>query len=233
MATPEHSAPENLKERIKESYDAIAPTYNAWTKDRWGTRLEFVDKLISLLDIPSSTADDDAIAVLELGAGAGLPATARLLASSPRVRVTANDISSAQVSLGRVNLAADAGRVSWVEGDMCALSFGPGAFDAALALYSLIHLPRAEQVEMLCKLHGWLRPGGYFVANFDATPSDGVVMEGWLHEKGWMYWSGFGADGTLDKVREAGFEIVLSEVREYGDVDATFLWVVARKSPGA
>ncbi|EJT73783.1 hypothetical protein GGTG_07639 [Gaeumannomyces tritici R3-111a-1] len=226
MATSEYRDPENLKQRIKDSYDAIAPTYNTWTQDHSPVRLEFVDKLLKLLDVSSSTAD--AISILELGAGAGIPATARLLASSPRVRVTANDISSAQVSLGRANLAAEAARVAWEEGDMCALSFGPGSLDAVLALFSIIHLPRAEQAEMLGKLHDWLRPGGYLVANFVAEPMEGFVLEKWLHDKGWMYWSGFGAEGTLDKIREAGFEIVESEVRKE-DVDAAFLWVVARK----
>ncbi|KAL8400868.1 hypothetical protein RB594_001046 [Gaeumannomyces avenae] len=226
MATSEYRDPENLKQRIKDSYDAIAPTYNAWTQDHSPVRLEFVDKLLQLLDVSSSTADT--ISILELGAGAGIPATARLLASSPRVRVTANDISSAQVSLGRANLAAEAARVAWEEGDMCALSFGPGSLDAALALFSIIHLPRAEQAEMLGKLHDWLRPGGYLVANFAAEPMEGFVLEKWLHDKGWMYWSGFRAEGTLDKIREAGFEIVESEVRKE-DVDAAFLWVVARK----
>lgn len=230
MATVAYREPDNLKERIKESYDAIAPTYNAFTKDYSLVRLEFVDKLLGLLDTPSSTADS--VDILELGAGAGIPATARLLAGSPKVRVTANDISSAQVSLGRANLAAEAGRVAWEEGDMCALSFEPGSFDAALALFSVDHLPRAEQAEMLRKLHDWLRPGGYFVANFPAEPMEGLVMEKWLHEKGWMYWSGFGAEGTLDKIREAGFEIVESEVREK-NAYAAFLWVIAKKSPGA
>ncbi|KLU88250.1 hypothetical protein MAPG_07237 [Magnaporthiopsis poae ATCC 64411] len=113
MATPEHSAPENLKKRIKESYDAIAPTYNAWTKDRWPIRLEFVDKLISLLDIPSSTAGDgDAIAILELGAGAGLPATARLLASSPRPPAAkASSSGSRAYRSGRVGVPV--GRFDW------------------------------------------------------------------------------------------------------------------------
>ncbi|KAL8393742.1 hypothetical protein RB595_003473 [Gaeumannomyces hyphopodioides] len=230
MATLVYRAPDNLKERIKESYDAIAPTYNTWTKDHSHLRLEFVDKLLGVLEIPSSTAD--AISILELGAGAGIPATARLLASSSKVRVTANDISSAQVSLGRANLAAEAGRVAWEEGDMCALSFEPGSFDAALALFSVDHLPRAEQAEMLGRLHGWLRPGGYLLANFVAEPMEGLVMEKWLHEKGWMYWSGFGAEGSLDKLREAGFEVVESEVRKKNG-DAAFLWVVARKPPGA
>jgi 2-polyprenyl-3-methyl-5-hydroxy-6-metoxy-1,4-benzoquinol methylase len=48
---------------------------------------------------------------------------------------------------------------------MMALEFRPAMFDAVVAFYSLIHLPRVEQEILLQRISTWLRPGGWFLAN--------------------------------------------------------------------
>jgi hypothetical protein len=58
----------------------------------------------------------------------------------------------------------------------------------------------------------------------------GREMQNWLEEeKGWMFWSGWGSEGTVEKVREAGLEVVVQETVEDA-VNAKFLWILARKS---
>ena len=97
-------------------------------------------------------------------------------------------------------------------------------------MYSIIHLPRAEQVEMLRKIVAWLKPGGWVLANFAAEESAGREMRNWLEEEeGGMFWSGWGSEGTVEKVRDAGLEVVVQETVE-DVVDAKFLWILARKS---
>lgn len=44
-----HDPPEDLKLRIRESYDAIAPSYNQWTLMHRGQRTDYTVKLIALL----------------------------------------------------------------------------------------------------------------------------------------------------------------------------------------
>ncbi|KAI1467550.1 S-adenosyl-L-methionine-dependent methyltransferase [Daldinia caldariorum] len=242
--------PKDVKERIKASYDAIAQKYNRWTQLHTPLRLEYVEKLFELLSttptpgpgpspVPASQPH-----FLELGCGAGLPITQKLLLSSPypEARVTANDISGTQIELARSNLLlgvtegggdadADAGtseRLTLVEGDMTELVFPAASFDAVLALYSLIHLPRAEQTDMLGKIARWLKPGGYLVANFAERGEEAIVKEKWLGENDWMFWSGWGKDETLKIIAESGLEAVVSDVRT-DVVDASFLWVIARR----
>ncbi|KAK0706314.1 S-adenosyl-L-methionine-dependent methyltransferase [Lasiosphaeria miniovina] len=179
--------------------------------------------------------------LVELGCGAGFPVTQALLefpdtpaGRGRRVHVTANDLSATQVALGREGVLPRAGshdQIEWVAGDMMHLSFAAGSLDAVVALYSLIHLPREEQVVLLERVARWLKPGGLVLANFSVEDTPGEVMDRWLgEEKGWMYWSGFGVDKTLEVVtRKAGLEVVLSEVSKNEDgVDAEFLWVIAR-----
>lgn len=217
-------APENLKQRLKESYDAIAPKYNKWTIPKSEQRLHYLDRLLDCLNV----AENPRRSILELGCGGGVPVTQRLL-QHERFRVVANDLSGVQIEEARRNLGSvPAERLDLVEGDMFELSFAASSLDAVIGLYSLIHLPCAEQDAMIKKIAAWLKPGGHFLANFSEEATSGVVYEEWLDPKGWVYWSGHGAEGTVAKVREAGLEIVIGEVAKDA-VDASFMWIIGRK----
>ncbi|KAF2498016.1 methyltransferase [Lophium mytilinum] len=228
---PEYEPPADLKSRLKASYDAIAPTYNEWTIPHSATRLHYLDKLLSRLPTSTSTP----VSVLELGCGYGVPVTQKLL-SYPNFTVTANDISSVQIELARASLLPDPsgpahGRLKLLECDMLALNFEPGTLDAVVGMYSIIHLPRAEQVEMLRKIVTWLKPGGWLFANFGAEEFAGAENQNWLkEEKGWMFWSGWGSEGTVEKVKEAGLEVVVQETQQDVVDGKVFLWILARKS---
>ncbi|KAF2449359.1 methyltransferase domain-containing protein [Karstenula rhodostoma CBS 690.94] len=229
MAEPT-TIPEDLKDRMKNCYDAIAHTYNA----KLGTvldniRLDYVNRLLALL---KDTGRAEAT-LLELGCGAGVPSTKTFLDNpTPSIHVTANDLSTVQLDLARQNLShhVESGKVKLVAGDMLALDFPPRSFDAVTGFYSIIHLPRDEQVLLMQKIATWLKPGGYFLANFADEEKEINVMENWLgEEKGWTFWSAWGAEGSVKMVGDAGLEVLVKETRE-SKVDATFLWVIGRKS---
>ena len=228
MSSPKDSAyqpPEDLKSRLAASYDIIAPEYNSWTvKHSSGPRLTWLNKLLSQL--PSSLAKK--IEILELGAGAGLPTTKAILDHSPDIHVLANDLSSHQLSLLKSNLSDYADRITTLESDMLSLSPTPDTLAAVVGMYSIIHLPRAEQSLLISRIHSWLRPGGVLLANFAETASEEHVHENWMGKGGWMYWSGWGVDKTKEVIEENGFEILESEVVS-DVVDANFWWVLARK----
>jgi hypothetical protein len=68
-----------------------------------------------------------------------------------------------------------------------------------------------------------------FCASFRAPPADDVE-DGWLGVP--MFFGGIGREATEQGLRDAGFELELSEVREDPDPsDGTesFLWVIARR----
>jgi SAM-dependent methyltransferase len=245
--------PTNLKPRLQASYDAIAETYNAWAAKTPSTRLAHLQAFLAAL--PNHDGDDAAPQqVLELGCGAGLPVAAALLADPRRLRLAANDLSATQLRLARANLlastaavaAADGGpppglsaaaaaeealdaRVRFAPGDMMALDFPAASLAGVVAFYSIIHLPREEQTELLRRLHAWLAPGGLVVANFAVEEEESSVIDRWLDcDEGWMFWSAWGAERTVALLDEVGFEIISQEIK--GDVvNAEFLWVLARK----
>lgn len=219
------SVPENLKSRLRDSYDAIAEDYTSWSIKGAAIRLSYLNRLLELL----SPSHRD---ILEVGCGAGIPTTEKLLAQDPRFRITANDLSSAQIELGKKRLDAvcsgDAERVAWVQGDMLGLDFPDATFDVVLGFYCIQHLPRDEQVVMMRKVAAWLRPGGYLLMSFPAEESENVVMTGWMGEKGWVYYSGWDTDKYRQLLREAGLHLVLDEVKQ-DNVKADFLWIIGKR----
>lgn len=218
--------PENLKERLKAGYDSIAPAYNAWTVKHSTMRHAYLDRLLASL--PKLSAADGKPTYLELGCGSGDPFLKTLLSRCPNLVAHANELSDAQLSLAREQLSEYTSRVTFHPGDMTKLTFDEGSFSAVAGLYSIIHLPPGEQVALVKQIYGWLEPGGVLVANFAAEKDDGKVMEKWLGEGGWMYWSGLGVEGTVKTLEDVGFKVERQVVEEEGD-DERFLWVIARK----
>jgi SAM-dependent methyltransferase len=202
------------KSIVKEGYDRIAQRYLEWTSKHSCPRITYLKKLLNLL-APGSL-------VLELGCGAGTPGT-RLLADNNAV--TANDISETQISLARKNAPS----AKFIPGDMMSLSFAAGSFDATVALYSIIHLPRSEQEMLIQRVSAWLRPGGYFLLNVGTEDNPGYVDSDWLGSR--MYWSGFGENVYRDMVRQAGLEDIDVEVLQHEEDGRLipFLWMLLRK----
>jgi SAM-dependent methyltransferase len=218
--------PENLKNRIKDSYDVIAEHYNTnFTRDHDVIRLDYLGRFLKEL----SVKETNKATVLELGCGGGIPGTQILLENqTPVIHVTANDLSSTQIELASSNLAAFADRLTLVQGDMLELQFPDESFDAVLGFYSVIHLPRDEQVQLMKKIVRWLKPGGLLLVNFLDADAAVAVEERWLdQEKGWMFWSGWGGKKSELMVEEAGLELLVVEIRD--DLLAPFLWILGKK----
>ena len=159
--------PTQIKADIKKAYDAIAPKYLTWTESTHKVRLSYLNNLLQNLNSTAAAepTSDNHRHILELGCGAGVPVTQHL-AALPNTDVTANDISETQIALARERLPES---VTLIQGDMMELSFENGSFDAVLAMYSIFHLPRDEQVTMLTRIYGWLKPGGWLLANFSGS----------------------------------------------------------------
>ena len=92
--------------------------------------------------------------VVDLGCGAGVPGTLAL--TERGLDVLGVDFSAVQ--LARAVRLVPAAR--FVQADMAEFQLRPASVDAVTALYSLIHLPLADQQALLPRIRAWLRPGG-------------------------------------------------------------------------
>lgn len=204
------------KRIVERGYDRVAEQYLA-TKDP-------EDSLAPGALREMARALPPGAPVLDLGCGAGIPAT-RWLAQKG-FSVTGVDFSAKQLALAR-RLVPEA---TFIQADMTQLDFPPGAFAAVVALHSIIHVPREEHPALLARVREWLKPGGLLLATLTVTDFDGGDddWEGWGAP---MRWSHFDAETNRRMLRGAGFETVHDEARANRGAsgDETWLWVLARR----
>ncbi|WP_280265765.1 class I SAM-dependent methyltransferase [Nocardia wallacei] len=135
--------------------------------------------------------------VLDVGCGTGIP-TARQLAEAG-LQVVGIDISSGMVSAA----SAAVPEASFRQCDV--LDLTETDFDAVVAFFSLLMLPRSEIVRALAALRDAIRPGGYLVismveAELDDTPVKFLETD--------VRVSGYHRDELRRVVEDAGFDVV-------------------------
>ena len=209
------------KRIVAQGYDQIAERYAAWTGSATGEpRERYVDLLEQLL--PSGSR------VLDLGCGTGALATTRL---ARRFAVTGVDLSGRSIALARRNLP----EATFLHADMTALDLPVGAFDAVVAFYSNIHVPRAEHALLLRSVTRLLRPGGVLIATMGVGTAPGDIEEDWLGAP--MFFSHYDADTNKRLIEAAGLRLISARVEatEEDGVPIPFLWIVAERplSPAA
>ena len=199
---------------IESGYDAMAElhlaTFGEGIED--DPRVRFVGELAEHLA--------DGARVLELGCGAGVPATALL---ARRFDVLGVDISAAQLALAAQRVPTAAFR----KADMTRLDLPAASFDAVTAFYCFNHIPRAEQQPLLAKIARWLCPGGLLLASFGRGGSDDDI-EPWLGVP--MFFASHDPATNTRHLAEAGFTVLVDEMvgMEMRLGHETWQWVLAR-----
>jgi ubiquinone/menaquinone biosynthesis C-methylase UbiE len=200
---------------VEQGYDAIADRYLelSATDD---LRMQQVSQLVERLP-PGAQ-------VLELGCGAGVPVAEAL---AERYFLTGVDISRAQLERARVNVSG----ARFIQADMSEIGFASGTFDAVVALYSIIHVPRDEQARLLTRMREWIKPGGYLLINTGTVDDPGTVEEDWLGAP--MFFSSFDPATNKRLIDEAGFDLLDAQVilQQEEGTPVSFLWVLARARP--
>ena len=212
----------NHKLTVALGYDKIGEAYGKQaTRSRTAQRTRYESVLLDSLDEGAS--------VLDLGCGSGIPTTRRL---ARKFQVTGVDISEKQVQRAKKNVP----HAEFIHSDMAALDFPADTFDGVCAFYSIIHLPRAEQVTLINAIFAWLRPGGTFVACLGTGDHEVDYDETWMGAP--MFWSTFDAATNRRIINESGLTTISAqeetiylrgeEASLHGESE-TFLWVVAEK----
>lgn len=145
------------RDLVRRGYDAISRVYRDDAgranpgSDEGTDRYEgWVDDLAKLIR-PRAR-------VLDLGCGAGVPATKLL--TDRNFDVLGVDISAVQIERARQLVPG----AKFELADMVTWEHEPASFDAVVSFYALIHVPLADQQVLLAKIRLWLRPAGYLLA---------------------------------------------------------------------
>lgn len=141
--------------------------------------------------------------VLDAGCGAGMPIAHRL---SQAYRVIGVDFSERQLSLAARHVPTAALACQ----DLTRLGLAAASFDAICSYYAIIHIPRAEHAGILADLYRLLRPGGLAFLCLGAADLDDDFDDDFYGAH--MYWSHYDAPANLELLRQAGFDVVWSEV---------------------
>lgn len=203
---------------VAEGYNGITREYLELVKSMESTvRSKYLDMLNDLLS-PGST-------ILELGCGAGVPMTRRLVDEG--FKVTGVDISREQLALAEKYIP----EAMFILGDMTELEFDDNLFDAATAFYSITHIPRTEHSNLLKLIFRTLKPGGILIANMGKDDLPDTIESDWLGKP--MFFSHYDADTSEEMIRKAGFEIIRADDEPEMEYDrpVCFRWFVAKK-PG-
>ncbi len=193
---------------VKQQYNKLADNYLAG-RDQFKNN-KYLDKLSSMLP-PGST-------ILDIGCGAGLPIDKYFVEHV--FKVIGIDISEKQIELAKKNVPQGEFKVE----DMSELKDTEYSVDAAVSFYAIFHTPREKHQEILNKIATFLKKGGLLLITMGSSEWEGKENDFFGGE---MSWSHFGAEKNLEIVKNAGFEIILSEIDKTGG--EKHLIVLARK----
>ena len=194
------------RDAVREGYDALAETYTAERSDDETLGVSLVENLLD--DLPPDAR------LLDAGCGGGTPVLTRA-----GERAVGLDFSGEQLDLATANAPAS----PLVQGDMAALPFRDGAFDAVTAIHSLIHVPLDDHQRVLDEFARMLRLGGRLVVSEGHGRWQGRNPD-WLDTGAAMEWDIAGIEATRKHLHDAGFEL-----RELVEVDDTLADEDARK----
>ena len=162
--------------------------------------------------------------VLDLGCGCGVPVARELVARG--YRVTGLDLSPVQIARAHALVPG----AEFVLGDMSEAAFAPGSFDAAVAFYSIVNVPVADQPGLVARIAGWLAPGGWLLAIVGRFPATRLepAFRGVAGVP--MYWSLASITDARAWFARAGLAIVEEGVQPPRG-EPGFAVLIARKAP--
>ncbi|MDV7349707.1 class I SAM-dependent methyltransferase [Halorubrum distributum] len=179
------------RKAVRRAWDEVAETYAA-RRDPDGSDAALIDDLLDSLSDDPRGADGDPL-VLDVGCGDG----ARTLANLPPESV------GLDVSRRGLDLAAETvPDARLVHGEMSALPFAAGRFDAIAAYHVVFHVERERHPDVYDEFARVLRPGGRLLATLPSGRFE-TVRRNWMG--GEMFFSAPGRERTLDQLRAAGF----------------------------
>ncbi len=173
---------------VQRGYDRCSAVYEASRQKETEPELELLTGKLS-----------DGAKVLDVGCGAGVP-TARALAQ--RFEVTGVDASREMIRRANRNVPTGA----FIHGDILSVDLPSAHFDAAVAFYSIFHLPREEHDALFHRIHRWLKAEGYFLATVSEQSEAPYTEEDFFGVT--MYWSNYGLGEYEAMLDAVGFHIL-------------------------
>lgn len=174
-------------------YDLIA---DQWSQERQtlGFREHpYVDRFLDLTESGSH--------ILDLGCGSGRPIGRYLL--NRGFRLTGVDASLVMLDLARTNCP----EAELIVGDMTSVVLSD-RYDGIIAWDSIFHIPKAQHAALFFNMYRWVRPGAPVLLSLGGTEDEFTAPMFNVE----FFYSGHAPEVSTALLREAGFDILLSEI---------------------
>lgn len=199
-----------------EAFDAIGERYDEAFPRKEGQE-EHTRRLVGLLP-PGGR-------VLDLGSGTGLPTARRLVRAG--ARVTGFEISPRMLELARDNVPG----AEFVRADIMDLDPDERRYDAVVAFFSLLCLPKAQIPAALGRIRAALVPGGVLCLSMVEAEADDTPIP-FVGEQ--VRVTGYGREELRTVVEEAGLAVEDERVLSYepaeGAPPETQVFLTCRRS---
>ncbi|MGA9309497.1 MAG: class I SAM-dependent methyltransferase [Pseudonocardiaceae bacterium] len=204
----DHYAQDAPVEVVRRGYDALSWRYRADNAEVEPYK-PWIAALLDALD-PGSQ-------VVDLGCGCDIPVARDLTAAGHRV--TGVDVSDVQIRRARQLVPA----ATFIRADATTVQLPSESYDAAVALYSLIHVPLSAQPALLRTISAWLVVDGLLLlsAGWDAWTGSET---GWLGGDATMWWSHADVATYRRWLCEAGFQVVAEDFVPEGNTGHSLFW---------
>jgi predicted TPR repeat methyltransferase len=192
------------EEAQAQAYDTMGPRYDDAFPHKEG-QVECVERLLAQLP------DAGSAEILDLGCGTGLPTARQLDAAG--CKVTGIDISTVMLDAARANVP----NARFLHQDIVDLDPEQSRYDAVVAFFSLLNLPKARIAEALGLVHRSLASGGWLAYAMVEADVDDVAI-GFLGAR--IRVSGYPRYELRTVLAAAGFEPVWEHVLSYAPATA-------------
>ena len=196
---PANDSSVDYKLLVRSGYDLCAAAYHESVRHEAGRELDSLTERL-----------EDGATVLDIGCGAGVP-FARALGK--RFAVTGVDISSEMLKRARANVP----QATFIHGDIMAVEFSPSSFDAAVAFYSIFHLPREEHRKLFRRIYSWLKPGGHLLCSLTRSSEEPYTEDNFHGVT--MYWSNYSLQEYEEILIRTGFNLLETSMIGHGYAD--------------
>lgn len=178
------------RDTVRRWYDSEGESYDQRRPDD-SPDVAILDRVVASLTEPGR--------ILDAGCGGGRPVLRRLDAVTNAVGL---DLSRGQLRAARATVPGAA----LAQGDLTVLPFADETFDAVIAFWSLIHVPKGDHARAVEEFARVLVPGGHLLLCEGTNEWTGTNRD-WLDSGTEMQWNIAGADATQRHLENAGFAV--------------------------
>jgi ubiquinone/menaquinone biosynthesis C-methylase UbiE len=178
----------DYKNLVQKGYDRCAKAYEAARSDEAAPELALLTERLR-----------KGAKILDLGCGPGIPIARALV---QRYEVTGVDLSKEMIDLAQKNVP----EARFIHADAMSIDLPSSHYDAAIAYYSVFHIPREVQGELFRRIQRWLKVGGYLLATLSQKSEVPYLEDDFFGVT--MYWSNYGLEEYERLMCAVGFDLL-------------------------